>query len=160
MDDCCSIPQPSVAALTKNAPCTECGVKGRSVPRLTVLHHVKSEKLSCVGDEEYMFCETPTCPVVYFAASGGLFSVEDVRELVTVKASGDARPLCYCFGFTEGDLREEIARTGRSSAPTQVGQLIKEKMCACEIRNPSSACCLGEINRTVKRLSVAEKVGV
>ncbi len=160
MSDCCSTSQPFVAALTKSALCGECGAKGRSVPRLTVLHHVKSEKLSRVGDEEYKFCATPTCPVVYFAALGDLFSVEDVRELVTVKASGDARPLCYCFGFTEGDIREGIERTGHSSVPARVGQLIKEKMCACEIRNPSGACCLGELNRTVKRLSVAEEVGV
>ncbi len=160
MGDCCSTPKPSVAALTKNALCNECGTKGRSAARLTVLHHVKSENLSRVGNEEYKFCATPTCPVVYFAASGNLFTVSDVRELITIKASGDARPLCYCFGFTEGDIREEIERTGQSSVPAQIGRLIKEKMCACEIRNPSSACCLGEINRAVKRLSVAKEVGV
>ncbi len=60
--------------------------------RLTVLHHVKSEKLPYVGDEEYKFCATPTCPVVYFAESGNLFTVSDVRELVTIKAGGDVRP--------------------------------------------------------------------
>jgi hypothetical protein len=160
MSDCCNTPQPSVAALTKNALCIECGEPGRSVPRLTVLHHVKSEKLCRVCDEEYKFCATPACSVVYFAASGELFTVSDVRELVTIKASGGVRPLCYCFGFMEGDIREEIERTGQSSVPAQIGRLIKEKMCACEIRNPSGACCLGEINRVVKRFSVAEEVGV
>lgn len=130
------------------------------MPRLTVLHHVKNENLARVGDGEYKFCATPTCPVVYFAVLGDPFTVSDVRELVTIKASSDARPICYCFGFTEGDIREEIERTGQSSVPAQIGRLIKEKMCACEIRNPSGACCLGEINRVVKRLSVAEEVEV
>jgi hypothetical protein len=26
-------------------------------------------------------------------------------------------------------------------------------MCACEVRNPAGVCCLGEVNRTAKRLS-------
>ncbi len=152
MSDCCSTPQPSVAALTENALCNECGEKGRSVPRLTVLHHVKSGNLPRVGDEEYMFCGTPTCPIVYFGASGKVFAISDVRELISSKESGDARPLCYCFGFTEGDARDEIARTGGSIIPARISRLTKEGMCACEVRNPSGACCLGLVNKTIKRL--------
>jgi hypothetical protein len=72
---------------------------------------------------------------------------------VTAKASGDARPVCYCFGFTEGFIRQEIEQTGKSTVPAQVTQFIKEKLCVCEIRNPAGACCLGEINRTVKTLA-------
>jgi hypothetical protein len=150
MGDCCSIPKSSTA--TKTALCGECGAKGRAVPRMTILHHVKSEKLSCVHDEEYKFCATATCSVVYYAASGQVFTIEDVRELVTAKAKGDSRPLCYCFGFTEGYAREEIRRTGKSTVAEQISQLIKEKMCACEIRNPASVCCLGQVNSTVNQL--------
>jgi hypothetical protein len=76
-----------------------------------------------------------------------------VRELVGAKMTGDARPICYCFGFTEGDAREEIVHTGTSNIPATVSALIKARMCACEVRNPSGACCLGEVTRTVKRLS-------
>lgn len=137
--------------MPKNSLCNECGEKGRSVPRQTVLHHVKSEKLSRVGDDEYTFCVTPDCPVVYFAASGEMFTVSDVRELVTIKARGDERPLCYCFGFTKGDAREEITLTGRSTIPARISGFIKAGMCACEVRNPSGACCLGQVNKTVKK---------
>jgi hypothetical protein len=65
------------------------------------------------------------------------------------------RQVCirYCFGFTEGDAREEIVRTGKSNIPATVSRLIKARMCECEVRNPSGACCLGEVTRTVKRLS-------
>jgi hypothetical protein len=41
---------------------------------------------------------------------------------------------------------------GETTIPTQVTQFIKEKLCACEIRNPSGSCCLGEINRIVQSL--------
>ncbi len=79
--------------------------------------------------------------------------IDDARELVTSKTTGDARPLCYCFGFTEGFARQEIARTGESSVSKQVSRFIKEKLCSCEIRNPSGVCCLGEINKILKRLA-------
>lgn len=151
MDCCCS-----GVKMTKETPqnaCGTCSEVGRVVARQTVVHHVKSEKLSSVDNDEYKFCPSENCPVVYYSTAGRVFTVEDVRELVTAKASGDSRPVCYCFGFTTGFIREEIEQTGRSTVPTQVTQFIKEKLCVCEIRNPSGACCLGEINRTVKTFS-------
>jgi hypothetical protein len=132
--------------------CGHCGEIGRAVARQTVVHHVKSEKLFGISEDEYNFCASPACPIVYYASSGQTFTVGDMRELVTSKTSGDARPLCYCFGFTEGFARQEIARTGETSVARQVSQFIKEKLCVCEIRNPAGACCLGEINKTIKRL--------
>lgn len=82
-----------------------------------------------------------------------MFTVNDVRDLVSEKTSGEERPLCYCFGFTEGHVREEIAGAGSSAVPQQISQFIKAGLCACEARNPSGACCLGQINQTVKRLA-------
>ena len=150
MDCCCS-----GAKITKETPqnvCSSCGQIGRVVARKTVVHHVKSEKLNEVKSGEYKFCSSENCPAVYYSASGEMFTVADVRELAAAKTKGDERPLCYCFGFTEGFARLEIERTGESSVPKQVSRFIKEKLCSCEIRNPSGVCCLGEINKTVKRL--------
>ena len=151
MDCCCS-----GAKMTKETAqnaCSECGEVGRVVARQTVVHHVKSEKLSCVESGEYKFCPSENCSVVYYSTAGRVFNVEDVRELITAKTSGDARPVCYCFGFTEGFIRQEIEQTGISTVPAQITQFIKEKLCVCEVRNPAGACCLGEINRTVKTLT-------
>ena len=55
-------------------------------------------------------------------------------------------------GFSEQDVREEITSEGRTTIPHRIASLIKERMCACEERNPSGACCLGEVARAVKRL--------
>ncbi len=157
--DCCCIGVQASKETAQNV-CGHCGEIGRAVTRQTVVHHVRSEKLFGVCEDEYNFCASPTCPIVYYAAgSGQTFTVKDMRELVTSKTSGDARPLCYCFGFTEGFARQEIARTGETSVARQVSQFIKEKLCVCEIRNPAGACCLGEINKTVKRL-VTESISV
>jgi CopZ-like zinc binding protein len=133
--------------------CAECGTEGRPIDLQTILHHVKHEQLEPVNGKAYRFCSDPNCEIVYFADSGTCFTVNDLRELVTVKTTGDKRPICYCFGFNEGDARKEIELTGGSTIPSIVNRLIKAGMCACEIRNPSGACCLGEVNRTVKRLS-------
>ena len=140
--------------------CRDCGVEGRPVERQTVFHHVKHEYLARVNGEAYSFCPDPNCAVVYFGDGGTRFTVNEVRELVSTKATGDARPICYCFGFTEGDAREEIVSTGTSMIPRQISQLIKAGMCACEVLNPAGVCCLGEVNRTVKRLSTEYKASV
>ena len=155
--DCCNAVKTASRVAAKSA-CGECGETGRAVSRQTVAHHVKSEKLSLVETDEYKFCSSENCPVVYYSTSGKVFTVEGIRESVASKTSGDERPLCYCFGFTEGFARKEIAQTGASSVPQQVSRFIKENLCACEIRNPSGACCLGEINRTVKRLRAAQNL--
>lgn len=150
LENCCSGLE--MACDTQTA-CFKCGETGRPVWRQTVVHHVKSIKLASVGNAEYKFCATKNCPVVYYADSGQEFTIEDVRELVTSKTEGDARPLCYCFGYTEGDVRKEIETTGKSTAAAQVSQFIKERFCACDTRNPSGVCCLGNINKAVKHLS-------
>ena len=159
MSNCCGEERSGESCATvlsdANAPtrCLDCGVEGRPVKRQTILHHVRHEHLARVNGEAYRFCPHPKCAVVYFSENGSRFTVQDLRELVSAKTTGDRRPICYCFGFTEGDAREEITRDGTSKIPSQISQLIKAGMCACEVRNPAGVCCLGEVNRTVKRLS-------
>lgn len=137
----------------RSSQCVICGSAGRPVERQTVLHHVRSDKLDRVNDQEsYRFCPDPTCAIVYYGDAGARFTVDDLRELVTAKTDGDARPICYCFGFTEGDARTEIELSGHTTVPARISKLIKAGMCACEVRNPAGVCCLGEVNKTVKRL--------
>lgn len=161
MTDCCAVPGStescdivvSQADAKTETRCSACGTEGRPVERQTVLHHLRHEHLERVGDQAFRFCGDQQCPVVYYGDRGTRFSVDEARELVGAKVIGDARPICYCFGFTEGDAREEIVHMGKSTIPATVSGLIKARMCACEVRNPSGACCLGEVTRTVKRLS-------
>ncbi len=90
---------------------------------------------------------------MYFTESGDqIFTTEDLRVRVGLKERTDPIPLCYCFGFDEADLREEIERTGRTTIPQRIAELLQQTMCACPARNPSGACCLGEVTKAVKRL--------
>jgi hypothetical protein len=161
MNDCCAVPGSTEACAivvdkeipNANSCCSTCEKEGRPVERQTVFHHVKHEHLERVHGESYRFCADPSCRIVYYSDKGTCFTVDELRELVTTKAQGDKRPICYCFGFTEGDAREEIARTGTSAIPSTISRLIKMGMCACEVRNPAGVCCLGDVNRIVNRVS-------
>jgi hypothetical protein len=131
-----------------------CGSASRLVTRRTVLLMLRPELLDRAGEGEYRFCADPECRVVYFTeGEGASFTTDDLRVRVGLKEKADPIPLCYCFGLDEADARGEISSTGRSTIPQRISALIKQGMCACAERNPSGACCLGEVNRAIKRLS-------
>jgi hypothetical protein len=133
--------------------CINCKGSSRPVTCKTMLLMLKPERFDEVGEGEYRFCPAADCRVVYFMEdSGATFTTDDVRVRVGLKEKSDPIPLCYCFGFDEADARAEIASTGRCTIPQRISALIKQGMCACPARNPSGACCLGEVNRAVKRL--------
>lgn len=152
----------SDASVTQDAAhqehgCIRAGHPSRSVSRRTLLLMLKPESFGRVGTGEYRFCAEPLCRVVYFTdGDAAEFTTDDVRVRVGIKERADPIPLCYCFGFDEAGAREEIAAAGRSTLPTRITSLVKQSMCACETRNPSGACCLGEINKIVKRLMEEE----
>lgn len=136
-----------------NQRCTDCEGQGRPVSRKTVLLMVKPHLLEEAMTGTYRFCSTSSCPVVYFEEQDGhIFTSDDLRVTVGVKASSDPVPLCYCFGFDESHVRDEVARTGHTTIPERISQLIREGLCACESRNPAGVCCLGEVNRAVMRI--------
>ncbi len=133
--------------------CQACGRKGKPVSRKTVLLMVKPEFLGQAMTGRYTFCLAPDCPIVYFRNDGNSqFTVADLRIRVGLKVKDDPVPLCYCFGFDESHIREEITQSGDTTIPGNVSHLIGEGLCACESRNPSGMCCLGEVNRAVERL--------
>ena len=130
-----------------------CGEQSTPVSRKTLLSMLKPQFLEEALKGNYRFCAAPECPVVYFDEGGTrVFTVDDLRIVVGVKTSIDPIPLCYCFGFDESHLREEILQTGNTTIPAKISHLIREGLCACDVRNPSGECCLGEVYRAVKRL--------
>jgi hypothetical protein len=73
---------------------------------------------------------------------------------VGAKETADPIPVCYCFGLTRKDIENEIAETGRSTVADRISAEVKKGTCACEVKNPSGKCCLGEVTQTARdRLS-------
>jgi hypothetical protein len=144
----CSTDEPN-----ETSRCGSCSGKSRPVSRKTVLLMLKPDLLERAMHGSYSFCSERDCPIVYFEDRGREhFTVDDLRVRVGSKVKDDPIPMCYCFGFDENQIRDEIERTGDSSIPDKVSGLIREGLCACEVRNPSGICCLGEINKTANRL--------
>jgi len=145
-DDICT------AVLEANC-CGRCKSQGKPVSRKTVLLMLKPELLAQAKSRSYTFCSLGDCPVVYFDDERNhQFTVEDLRTRVGLKVKEDPIPLCYCFGFAESEVRDEISQTGGTSIPERIARLIREGLCACDARNPAGVCCLGEVNRVTKRL--------
>ena len=154
--DCCPTVQvnETKASLQETDRCERCDGKGRAVSRKTVLLMVKPHLLERAMSGSYTFCQSPDCPIVYFDDTCDRhFTVDDLRLRVGPKVKDDPIPLCYCFGFDESHVREEIAQTGHTTVPEQISKLIREGLCACDTRNPAGVCCLGEVNKAVKRIA-------
>lgn len=149
MSDCCGGSECTVGT---SAICQECGQKGKSVQKLTPENLLVEYKVSELKKTEYFFCPTKTCDVVYFTNDGNqYFKKEDVKVRVGSKETEDPIPVCYCFDFTRERIFDEIRTTGKSTTTSYITNKINAGECACEIKNPSGRCCLGEVNRTIKQ---------
>lgn len=153
MSSCCEHDRCAVSAAAARCPAS--GAAGVSVDTLTVKALLTATALRRFEPGDYRFCPDPSCAVVYFDADGHTFSASDVRVGVWQKQPEGDRVVCYCFGDNETDIRAEIARDGRSQAAERVRAHIQAGRCACEVRNPRGACCLGDVSAAVKRLTAA-----
>ncbi|MCI0621791.1 MAG: (2Fe-2S)-binding protein [Acidobacteria bacterium] len=147
MSECCSI-KPTAWPGVMNCPVT--GKRSKQIDLLTVRSLVRRLPLG-MPRTAYYFCDDPACDVVYFPADprAPMFKRNDLWVRVGVKEENDPMPVCYCFGFTREDILAEIRATGRSTVSERVAAEVKAGNCACEVKNPSGKCCLGNITRIV-----------
>lgn len=121
----------------------------------TVKALLTERALARVGTSPHRFCPEPSCDVVYFDAAGACYRTTDIRVPVWQKKPFGQRMVCYCFGECEDQIRAEITTTGFSRAVDRVREHITHGRCACEVRNPRGACCLGDVAAAVKRVTSA-----
>lgn len=149
MSDCCSVNPQAAAPLVKDCP--ECGNRAKQVEVLTVrslVRHLPFEMVSA----QYYFCEAPGCDVVYFPfdPAAPVFHQADLLVRVGAKEEGNSGLTCYCFGVTRKAIREEIEQTGKSTVGERIKAEVQAGNCACEVKNPTGKCCLGNVGRAAK----------
>ncbi len=152
MGSCCS---GEGCELPKSRPggetaCPRCGEVGRVVADATVRAILKPGHAEGLLAVERRFCKTPGCAVLYYGADGRVVEKGAASVRVGVKEIDDPVPLCYCFGFSRADVRRQVAERGDSDIPARITAEVRAGRCSCEVRNPSGACCLGELNKAVK----------
>lgn len=151
MSDCCKVPEPQVADVER---CPASGTTGKPVDLLTVKALLIEAALVRLNNAAHRFCPDPSCEVIYFDAQGASYVKRELRVPVWQKEPFGDRTVCYCFGVSEESIRAEIQTTGRSEATEGVRAHIAAGRCACEVRNPRGACCLGDVAAAVKRVEL------
>ncbi|HEV8132107.1 MAG TPA: hypothetical protein VGQ81_12700 [Acidobacteriota bacterium] len=149
MSDCCCAVAP---VEDQSKICPQCQKKGKKVQLITVRSLIRVEFRAKIKDTQYFYCPTLTCDVVYFSSlTDAPFYKIDLTVRVGAKETVDPIPVCYCFGHTEGSIREEIEATGKSTVEEKIRAQIKAGNCACETTNPAGRCCLGDVRAAIKR---------
>ncbi len=146
--DRCERPAPAAPAAQAGV-CAQCRKKGKSVSTLTVKSLVKDH--TQVSPGTYFFCRTPNCEVVYFSEEA-LFWKPDLKVRVGVKETEDPVPLCYCFDYSRADIRKDMEEKGSTDIPERIKAEVQAGYCACEVKNPSGSCCLGDITRAIQEV--------
>lgn len=140
--------------------CPMSGTTGTSVDLVTLKALLTGAALRRLDGRAYHFCPDPSCDLVYFdRKAGSIFRKRDLSVRVGLKESEDPITVCYCFGFTVADLRNDIAKRGATDIPAAITAEVKAGHCACEVKNPQGSCCLGNISRSIKRLSPGSHAG-
>jgi hypothetical protein len=157
MSSCCSgesCEKPDAAPVGQTA-CQRCGAAGKVVGDETIRAILKAGHAEGLLAVERRFCGTPTCAVLYYGTDGRVVEKDAASVRVGVKETEDPVPLCYCFEFTRAQVRREVAETGDSTIPGRVDAEVRAGRCACEQKNPSGACCLGDVRKAVKEAKAA-----
>ncbi len=149
MADCCRVPTSKEPTVNL---CPGSGTRGKAVELETVKALLTESALRRLNNSAHWFCSDADCDIVYFDAEGAAYMKVDLRVPIWQKEPFGRRGICYCFGENEADIRAEIESLGRSRAVERVRDHIAAGRCACEVRNPRGACCLGDVKAAVDRV--------
>jgi CopZ-like zinc binding protein len=150
MSECCSVnAAPPRAPRVMNCPVS--GTRSKQVGLLTVKSLARRLPFA-MPVMQYYFCTAPGCEVVYFPSNPGApsFSRDDLLVRVGAKEPNEEATVCYCFGISRRHIREEVEATGGSSVAQKIKAEIQAGRCACEVKNPSGKCCLGNVLQAIK----------
>lgn len=121
--------------------CPRCRTSGQPVPLGLVRHHLARPWALDLEGKAFSFCEEPGCDVVYWSSDGRAYASHQLRRAPAYKSGDEADLLCFCF-----DVSGRDALSAEDPA-AYVRERVRNAECACDVLNPSGACCLGSIGR-------------
>lgn len=156
-EECC----PALVDESDPKRCPVSGTIGTRVDLLTVKALLSMAALQRLEGKAYRFCPEPSCDLVYFdRAAASVFTKQDLSVRVGLKESEDPIPVCYCFGFTVADVRNDIAKWGETAIPASIAAEVRAGHCACEVKNPEGSCCLGNVSRAIEGIKSEIQTGM
>ena len=151
--DCCTDP---VTALDPGK-CPKSGSRGQTVEWRTVaaLTHV-----AVPPRQTFWLCRDADCDVVYFGDAGTCFGLSDLRVEPGFKTSSREGLVCYCFLYRYADIETALRQVAESTVLDRIKQEVEARNCACEVRNPSGRCCIGEVKKITDQIALIGREGV
>ena len=64
-----------------------------------------------------------------------------------------SQTICYCFGYSEKDIRKDIEQHGRSLIMERIMNEKKDGKCNCAETNPKSRWCLADVRQLVNKIT-------
>ena len=144
MSECCSSSSCESSQATRIPRKHTCPANGKTyaaVNPATISHHLKHPWNWQAIQQGYYFCDDSNCDVVYFAEDNSVIKTDALRTEVGIKARKPESLLCYCYGVTFNDAKNQ------PGIKSFVLNKTKARECACDTRNPSGRCCLKDFPR-------------
>ncbi|MCU7808292.1 MAG: hypothetical protein KZQ73_10555 [Candidatus Thiodiazotropha sp. (ex Semelilucina semeliformis)] len=114
------------------------------MPQSTIKHHIKSPWRWDEKDQAYYFCDDPGGVVIYFELDESVLEKSVLLTIVGVKEKTGHSLVCYCFGITRKEARDN------SEAKAFVMAETEKQTCACSSQNPSTRSCLKDFPPMMK----------
>ncbi len=149
-DSCCSITSADDAV----SLCPASGFAGKPVDWTTVAALARAR---VPPKQAFQLCRDAKCEVVYYGSTGTVLTVDDLTVLPGFKNAGDGL-VCYCFLHRRADIARQLGETGESDIFDSIKAEVRGGNCACEVRNPSGKCCLGEVQEAIASLEKEQGV--
>ncbi len=90
---------------TRDTRCLVCGYVGTRVFPATMRNHVGARYWPLI-DDSYRFSSNAECSVIYYSNIAGIYFFSDeIKTPCALKGIDSPRPVCYCMGITEEDIR-------------------------------------------------------
>ncbi|MGE7765772.1 putative iron-sulfur cluster-binding metallochaperone [Peribacillus sp. NPDC096540] len=153
MSNCCKT-NDSISETNKSENCPNCKVAGKKVKIITLKSMLKPTKLdSLSADLDHYFCAVNDCEVVYFDTEQKSYTKSDIKVPVYQKDTSLEVPVCYCFDWTKEKITQFVEKGLTPNPIEHIRENIKENRCGCEVNNPQSSCCLGNVTKFINQLS-------
>ena len=143
-ESCCVVPQRE----QRPSLCPKSGHEGKPVDWLTVAALSRGQ---VPARQDFWLCYDRECEVVYFGSADAVLTLQDVSVVPGFKNGGDGL-VCYCFHHRTSDIARDLSESGSTGVFDSIKDEVKVGNCACEVRNPSGKCCLGDVQKTIRRL--------
>ena len=143
-ESCCSATPPDNAS----SGCPVSGSSGKPVDRTTVAALAKGR---VPPKQDFRLCRDAACEVVYYGSAGTVLTADDLTIHPGFKNGSDGL-VCYCFLHRKDDISRQLQETGQTDIFESIKSEVQAGNCACEVRNPSGKCCLGEVQEAIHSL--------